>query len=115
MKFVIDAAAAKNVNESLFEELLPVMRACGVGASDIKGIKRNMTHMEEVTHLKHVSVHLVNGEWVFWIDDELMFKHIKLIGKVARFIAPIVMSFKLFLHDFKPEVQAVERWIKEEK
>lgn len=115
MKFVIDAVAAKNVNESLFEELLPVMRACGVGATEIEVIKHSMTHMEEVTHLKHVSVHLANGEWVFWIDDELMFKHIKLIGKVARFVAPIVMTLKLFLHDLKSEVQAIERWIKEEK
>lgn len=115
MKFVIDAVSAKNVNESLFEELVPVMRACGVGASEIDEIKRNMTHMEEVTHLKHVSVHLINGEWVFEINDELMFKNIKLIGKAARFIAPIVMSLKLFLYDLKTEVQAIGHWIKEEK
>lgn len=115
MKFVIDAATAKNVNEAMFEELLPVIQACGVGNDEIAVIKHCMTHMEEVTHLKHVSVHLINGEWVFWIDDELMFKNIKLIGKVARFVAPIVMTLKLFLHDLKSEVQAVERWIKEEK
>lgn len=56
---------------------------------------------------------MVSG--VLWIDDELMFKNIKLIGKVARFIVPLVAMFKMFMHDLKSEVQAVERWIKEEK
>ena len=98
MKFVICAIAAAELNDKSFDEIRPVLEALGKSHSEMDESKRSMTEMREVTHLKHVSMRLVAGEWVFEIDDALMFKHVALIGKVARFIVPLVSMFKMFLY-----------------
>lgn len=112
MKFVISAIAASELNNKSFDEIRPVLSVLGKSHSEVR---KAMTEMREVTHLKHVSVRLVAGEWIFEIDDELMFKHVALIGKVARFIVPLVSMFKMFMHEFKAEVDSINSWINEEK
>ena len=115
MKFVISAIAASELNNKSFDEIRPVLSALGKSHSEMDEIRRAVTEMREVTHLKYVSVRLVAGEWIFEIDDELMFKNVALIGKVARFIVPLVAMFKMFMHEFKAEVESINNWIKEEK
>lgn len=115
MKFVMSAKTAERVSHTAFEELRPVLDALSVPHEEMDQIKSCMTEMREITDLKHMSMQLINGEWVFEINDELMFKHISLLGKIARFIAPIAVAVKLFASEFKREVESINNWLLEKK
>ena len=114
MKFILSNTTVVNTNVRLANELKPIAEMFGAeGRAIISAMQQE--GMREITHLKNVSLTQVNGEWIFEVNDELMFKHISLIGKVVRFIAPIAMSVKLFAAELKAETQAIEAWTNEEK
>ena len=114
MKFIISANTATQINERMADELLPIAAMFGAeGKQVIQAIRKD--GIQEITHLKHVSVTLVNGEWIFEISDELSFKHISLFGKVARMALPLVVAFKTFASEIKREAAAIDAWINERK
>jgi len=114
MKFVINAQSVMFVNASLADELSPVLSVFGAdGRAALDAIRND--ELKEITHLKNISVRLIDGEWHIEINDELMLKHVSLIGKVARFIAPIAVSLKFFMTDLKKEMDAIAAWLNEEK
>ena len=114
MKFIVSNNAVNGTNARMAQELKPIAEMFGAdGRALLKSLCEG--EMREITHLKNVSLTQLNGEWIFEVNDELMFKHVALVGKVVRFLAPVVMSMKLFMAELANEAQEVDAWINEEK
>lgn len=114
MKFIISNSTVNGTNARMAHELKPIAEMFGAdGRALLKSLCEG--EMREITHLKNVSLTQLNGEWIFEVNDELMFKHVALVGKVVRFLAPIAMSMKFFMSELANEVQEIDAWINEEK
>ena len=113
MKFIISNETIRNTSINMVEALQPIKHLIG---KDWESVRESLLgEQRPITHLKHISVTLVNHEWVVWIDDEVITKQLSLIGKIARFIVPIIMSMQVFADDFKADVKKLNSWINEEK
>lgn len=114
MKFIISNTTAQLTNIQLAQELSPLASMFGRDGYKVIDAIRN-DGMKEITHLKNMSLTLANGEWIFEINDDLMFKHISLIGKVIRFIAPIAMSLHMLMFELKNDLESINDWLNERK
>lgn len=112
MKFVISHETITRLNTEARSELGPVFQMLGVSASDLKALTADP---EEITHLENVSLARQGDVWVFWVNDEVAIRHTRLIGKIARFIAPIALSLKFFISEIRQELAALEAFITKEK
>lgn len=120
MKISITIAALTATTSAMVSEISPIVKLFGMNEKDMLEVTKAFANMGEsdkfeIKNLKHVSITRVGDEIVYWIDDEVFIKYSKLYGKVARFIAPIIMSFKLFFVEFKEEVTSISSWLSESK
>ena len=69
----------------------------------------------EITHLKHVSLTLQDGEWIVRVDDEIITKQIALIGKAVRLFAPVVLAIKMVAKEIDSDLRTLASWLREEK
>lgn len=111
MKFVINATTVSNTNEQLIKELRPIKYLFGGDWDEMVKAIRAET---EVT-LKHVSLTLQDGEWIVWVDDEIITKQVALIGKAVRLLAPILLTFKMIAKELDSDLRALASWLREEK
>ena len=112
MKFIINATTVSNANESLVKELTPIKHLFGDNWDEmVKAIRAE----DEITHLKHVSLTLQGGEWVVWVDDEVLVKQIALIGKAMRLLAPILLTVKMVAKELGSDLRTLASWLREEK
>ena len=112
MKFIINATTVSNTNEQLIKELQPIKHLFGGDWDEVVKAIRAET---EVTHLKHVSITLQGGEWVVWVDDEVLVKQIALIGKAMRLFAPIIFTIKMVAKEIDSDLRGLVSWLREEK
>ena len=112
MKFIINATTVSNANELLVKELTPIKHLFGDNWDEmVKAIRAE----DEITHLKHVSLTLQGGEWVVWVDDEVLVKQIALIGKAMRLLAPILLTVKMVAKELGSDLRTLASWLREEK
>ena len=113
MKFIISNNTIRTTSINMVEALSPIKHLVG---NDWELIRKSLLEEQQpITHLKHVSVTLVDGDWVVWVDDEVVTKQLSLIGKVVQFVTPIIMSLQMFAVDFKTDLKSLSAWINEEK
>ena len=112
MKFIINATTVSNTNEQLINELRPIRHLFG---GDWDKMVEAIRAETEVTHLKHVSLTLQGGEWIVWVDDEVLIKQIALIGKAMRLFAPIIFSIKMIYQELDSDLRSLASWLREEK
>ena len=112
MKFIINATTIAKTNEQLIAELRPIKHLFG---SDWDGMVEAIRAETEVTHLKHVSLTLQGGEWIVWVDDEVITKQVALIGKAMRLIAPIILTIKMVAKEIDSDLRTLASWLREEK
>ncbi len=86
MKFVIAHSTATLINNMAAVEA----EHHGVAPADVA----NLTKLEEITHLKHMSIKRIGDEWVYEINDTVALNIIHLYARVARVIVPLVLAFK---------------------
>ena len=110
MKFIINATTVSNANEQLIKELRPIKHLFGGDWDEmVKAIRA-----ETEVHLKHVSLTLQDGEWIVWVDDEIITKQIALIGKAMRLLAPILFSIKMIYQELDSDLRSLASWLREE-
>ena len=112
MKFTISAETVLNTNEQLIKELQPIKHLFGGDWDEMVKAIRAET---EVTHLKHVSLTLQGGEWIVWVDDEVITRQIALVGKTVRLLAPILLTIKMVAQELGTDLRALASWLREEK
>ena len=112
MKFIINATTVSNTNEQLIKELQPIKHLFGDNWDEMVKAIRAET---EITHLKHVSLTLQGGEWIVWVDDEVLVKQIALIGKAMRLFAPILLTIKMVAKELGSDLRTLASWLREEK
>ena len=112
MKFIINATTASNANELLVKELAPIKHLFGDNWDEM--VKAIMDETE-VTHLKHVSITRYSGEWIVWVDDEVLVKQIALIGKAMRLFTPIIFTIKMVANEIGSDLRGLVSWLREEK
>ena len=111
MKFIINATTVSNTNEQLINELRPIRHLFGGDWDKMVEAIRDETEV----HLKHVSLTLQDGEWIVWVDDEVLIKQIALIGKAMRLFAPIIFTIKMVAKEIDSDLRTLASWLREEK
>ena len=112
MKFIINATTLAKTNEQLVAELRPIRHLFGDNWDEMVKAIRDET---EVTHLKHVSLTLQGGEWIVWVDDEVITRQIALVGKAVRLLAPILLTIKMVAQELGSDLRTLASWLREEK
>lgn len=107
MKFIISTATVDAINAKVKVEALTL----GVSVD----IVNQLTGMNEVTHLKNMRIEQVNGNWEYEINDEALFKVLRMYIRVARFIAPLISSVIGLMSSLKDDNEAFNKFINEEK
>lgn len=116
MKFIINTDTLARANDMTFMEVLPVLAALGLSTSEVEAVRHAMTHMEEVTDLKNISVTNKGGLWILEVDDEILFIQARIIGRIASAVAPLISFARtFFLNSLKDEFQNMTRWFEEKK
>ena len=111
MKFIINATTFSNTNEQLIKELRPIKHLFGGDWDEmVKAIRA-----ETEVNLKHVSLTLQGGEWIMWVDDEIITKQVALIGKAVRLLAPILLTIKMIAKELDSDLRTLASWLREEK
>ncbi len=111
MKFIINATTFSNTNEQLIKELRPIKHLFGGDWDEmVKAIRA-----ETEVNLKHVSLTLQSGEWIMWVDDEIITKQVALIGKAVRLLAPILLTIKMIAKELDSDLRTLASWLREEK
>lgn len=111
MRFIISASTVSALNSTAFNDFRELVEAVAphLTATEIQDAftTTDLTSMKYANH----SMQLINGEWVFEINDEGAFKLLRMFGRVASvavtFVAPIKALFKVLdidMADFK-------RWV----
>lgn len=107
MKLVISTTTVNAINAKVKDEAL----ALGVSVD----IVNQLTGTAEVTHLKNMRIECVGDQWEYEINDEAMFKVLRMYIRVARFIAPLVSSVIGLMSSLKDDREAFDEFINEEK
>lgn len=107
MKFVISTTTVDVFNTKVKDEAL------ALGAST--NLINQLTGTAEITHLKNVRVEQVNGNWEYEINDEAMFKVLRMYIRVARFITPLISSIVGLMSSLKDDSEELDAFFNEEK
>ena len=111
MKFIINATTFSNTNEQLIKELRPIKHLFGGDWDEMVEAIRAETEV----NLKHVSLTLQSGDWIMWVDDEIITKQVALIGKAVRLLAPILLTIKMIAKELDSDLRTLASWLREEK
>lgn len=107
MKFTISTATINTFNAKVKDEALVL------GAST--DLINQLTGTAEITHLKNVRVEQVDGNWEYEINDEAMFKVLRMYIRVARFITPLISSIVGLMSSLKDDSEELDAFFNEEK
>lgn len=107
MKFVISTTTVNAINTKVKDEAL----ALGASAD----LVNQLTGMNEVTHLKNIRVEQVNGDWEYEVNDEAMFKVLRMYIRVARFVAPLISSIVGMVSSLKDDSEELDAFFNEAK
>lgn len=107
MKFVISTTTVNAFNAKVKDEAL------ALGAST--DLINQLTGTAEITHLKNVRVEQVNGNLEYEINDEAMFKVLRMYIRVARFITPLISSIVGLMSSLKDDSEELDAFFNEEK
>lgn len=107
MKLVISTTTVNAINTKVKDEAL----ALGASAD----LVNQLTGTAEVTHLKNMRIECVGDQWEYEINDEALFKVLRMYIRVARFIAPLISSIVGLMSSLKDDSESLDAFINEEK
>jgi hypothetical protein len=107
MKLVISTTTVNAINTKVKDEAL----ALGASADLIN----QLTGTAEITHLKNMRVECVGDQWEYEINDEAMFKVLRMYIRVGRFIAPLVSSVIGLMSSLKDDSEELDAFFNEAK
>ena len=107
MKLVISTTTVNAINAKVKDEAL----ALGASAD----LVNQLTGTAEITHLKNMRIECVGDQWEYEINDEAMFKVLRMYIRVARFVAPLISSIVGLMSSLKEDRESFDKFINEEK
>lgn len=107
MKFVISTTTVDAFNTKVRDEAL----ALGASAD----LVNQLTGTAEITHLKNMRIECVGDQWEYEINDEAMFKVLRMYIRVARFITPLISSIVGLVSSLKDDSESLDAFINETK
>ena len=107
MKFVISTTTVNAINAKVRDEAL----ALGASADLIN----QLTGTTEITHLKNMRIECVGDQWEYEINDEAMFKVLRMYIRVARFVAPLISSVVGLMSSLKDDSEELDAFFSETK
>lgn len=107
MKLVISTTTVNALNTKVKDEAL----ALGASADLIN----QLTGTAEITHLKNMRIECVGDQWEYEINDEAMFKVLRMYIRVARFIAPLISSIVGLVSSLKDDSEELDTFFSETK
>lgn len=107
MKLVISTTTINAINTKVKDEAL----ALGASADLIN----QLTGTAEVTHLKNMRIECVGDQWEYEINDEALFKVLRMYIRVARFIAPLISSIVGLVSSIKDDSEELDAFFNEAK
>jgi len=107
MKLVISTTTINAINAKVRDEAL----ALGASAD----LVNQLTGTAEVTHLKNMRIECVGDQWEYEINDEAMFKVLRMYIRVARFIAPLISSIVGLVSSLKDDSEELDAFFNEAK
>ena len=107
MKLVISTTTINAINTKVKDEAL----ALGASAELIN----QLTGTAEITHLKNMRIECVGDQWEYEINDEAMFKVLRMYIRVARFIAPLISSIVGLVSSLKDDSEELSEFFNETK
>lgn len=107
MKLVISTTTVNAINAKVKDEAL----ALGASAE----LVNQLTGTAEITHLKNMRIECVGDQWEYEINDEAMFKVLRMYIRVARFVAPLVSSVIGLMSSLKDDREELDAFFNEEK
>ena len=107
MKLVISTTTVNAINAKVRDEAL----ALGASADLIN----QLTGSAEITHLKNMRIECVGDQWEYEINDEAMFKVLRMYIRVARFVAPLVSSVIGLMSSLKDDSEELDAFFNETK
>ena len=107
MKFVISTTTVDIFNARVKDEAL------ALGAST--DLINQLTGTAEITHLKNMRIECVGDQWEYEINDEAMFKVLRMYIRVARFITPLISSIVGLVSSLKDDSESLDAFINETK
>ena len=107
MKFVISTTTVNAINTKVKDEAL----ALGASADLIN----QLTDTAEITHLKNMRIECVGDQWEYEINDEAMFKVLRMYIRVARFVAPLISSVVGLMSSLKDDSEELDAFFNEAK
>ena len=122
MKFIISESTVNTFNAQVHLAL----KQEGASQSVVDAFVQPMT---EVTDLTNMSITLAAGErigagpngliherdWVIEVNDEILFKYLRIYIKVGKFIASIVTPFKGLMSSLEVEFNSISTFITQRK
>ena len=107
MKLIISTATVNAINAKVKDEAL----ALGASADLIN----QLTGTAEITHLKNMRIECVGDQWEYEINDEAMFKVLRMYIRIARFIAPLISSIVGLVSSLKDDSEELDAFFNEAK
>ena len=107
MKLVISTTTVNAINTKVKDEAL----ALGASADLIN----QLTGTAEITHLKNMRIECVGDQWEYEINDEAMFKVLRMYIRVARFVAPLISSIVGLVSSLKDDSEELDAFFNEAK
>ena len=107
MKLVISTTTVNAINTKVKDEAL----ALGASADLIN----QLTGTAEITHLKNMRIECVGDQWEYEINDEAMFKVLRMYIRVARFVAPLISSIVGLVSSLKDDSEELNAFFNEAK
>ena len=107
MKLVISTTTVNAINAKVSDEAL----ALGASADLIN----QLTGTTEITHLKNMRIEQVGDNWEYEVNDEAMFKVLRMYIRVARFIAPLISSVVGLMSSLKDDSEELDAFFNEAK
>ena len=107
MKLVISTTTVNAINAKVKDEAL----ALGASAD----LVNQLTGTAEITHLKNMRIECVGDQWEYEINDEAMFKVLRMYIRVARFVAPLISSIVGLVSSLKDDSEELDAFFNEAK
>ena len=108
MKFVISANTVTELNA----RSATTMRELGVDNDLAAMLTAPPT---ETTGLANMSVTQTNDEWTVEINDEVLFKYLRVYIRIAQFVVPFITPLTNLMFSIKEDLAEIEEFISRPK
>lgn len=115
MKVIVSAQTVNSFHTCAGTELRSLMKAICPGISDEAIAAAFSSDGWECTEFANYSITKVGDEWVLEINDEGMFKYMRVYGRIARCIAPFIAPIKALMWELKADMADIDRWVNQRK